>query len=131
MTTLTAVSVCHTAPPPPRSSEGGRVWVTVSVLALLISTLLVAGYLEYRGWALLVEDQHPQRVVSFAAVWGLSFLSGVFRTAGTAIVIGLAPVALLLAVPAWRPRSYRGPLALVGAGVAAVLCVVGILTAIG
>lgn len=108
-----------------------RLRAATGVLLLVGLTLLVAGYLEYLGWILLLRESDPGGVVPFQAVWGMQFLSGTLRTGGGAIAVGLAPVAVLLAVPRWRPRSALGPLALMGAGAAAFLTLIGILTSLG
>jgi hypothetical protein len=131
MTTMTALN--GTSIPADRRPAGsqGRFGFVVGVALLVTSTLLVAGYLEYLGWSILLRDSYPDGVIPFTEVWGSAFLGGMVRTGGGALAVGLLPVAVLLSVPRWRPRSHLGILALLGAGAAAFLTLIGIVTASG
>ena len=109
-------------------SSGTGVAITLSVTALVLSTFLVAGYLEYVALA--------AAGLADAGGWGTAFLTrdllaGSLRTGLTAFGIGLGPVLVLRALPGVRIRSWRGPIALFAAGVATVLCIVGLFTTLG
>lgn len=131
MTTMTALN--GTSIPTGRHPAGlqERAAFVLGAVAVVVSTLVVAGYLEYLGWVILFRDVYPEGAVPFAEVWGSAFLGGTFRTGGGALAVGLLPVAVLLSVPRWRPRSYLGVLALLGAGAALFLTFVGMVTATG
>ena len=131
MTTMSAMN--GTSIPADRRPAGseGRAGLLVGVAVLVVSTLLVAGYLEYLGWTILLRETHPGGTIPLADVWGSAFLGGMVRTGGGALAVGLLPVAVLLSVPRWRPRSHLGILALLGAGAAAFLTLIGIVTASG
>jgi hypothetical protein len=131
MTTMTALNRTSIALARPPAGSEGRTWLVAGVVTLVVSTLLVAGYLEYLGWTLVLQGDYPDGVVPFGEVWGSAFLGGAFRTGGGALVVGLLPVAVLLSVPRWRPRSHLGLLALLGAGATIFLTLVGIVTASG
>lgn len=127
MTTLTAVDGYQPHRSAPAPSTEGRVWVVVSVLALVVSTLLVAGYLEYLGAATLLRNGQGQ---AFTGLWEWAFIRGVLRSGSLAFGAGLVPVMVVVSLPGARIRSVRGPLALLGAGVATMLCLMGILVAL-
>lgn len=131
MTTMTALN--GTSIPTGRRPAGsqGRATFMVGGVVLVAFTLLVAGYLEYLGWSILLREAYPDGGIPFAEVWGSAFLSGTFRTGAGALGVGLLPVAVLLSVPRWRPRSQLGILALLGAGAAAFLTLIGLVTASG
>jgi len=122
MTTMTAVNGYHTAPSASDPSTGSRAWVVLSVLAMVVSTLLVAGYLEYLGAAPLLQEGP-----GLAGIWEWGFLRGVLRSGGLAFGVGVVPVLVVISLPGARIHSMRGPLALLGAGVATMLCLMGIL----
>jgi len=102
--------------------------ITLSVTALVLSTFLVAGYLEYVAMAAAgVMDGSG----GLTALLTRDLLAGSLRTGLTAFGVGLGPVLVLRALPGFRIRSWRGPVALFAAGVATVLCIVGLFTTLG
>lgn len=134
MTTLTAVDDRYPSrgtPGPvgtPTNPSGTGAGIALAVAALVLSTLLVAGYLEY---AALAAAGSLDSGLGLSDLLTREFLAGAGHTGLTAFGVGLGPVLALRAVPGFRIRSWRGPLALFAAGVATVLCVVGLLTMLG
>ena len=131
MTTLTAVNDQYSSRGAAGAANvdggpsGAALWITVSVTALVVSTLLVAGYLEYVALAAAgpIDLQG-----GLPGLLTRDFQAGVLGTGLTAFGVGLGPVLALKALPGIRVRSWRGPLALFAAGVSTVLCILGLLT---
>lgn len=125
MTTLTAVDDRYTSPGAARGTSSSGLWVTLSMVILVVSTFLVAGYFEHLAMASVAPGDAnggPSGLLT------AEFVGGVLRTGMTAFGVGLGPVLVLRALPGIRVRSHRGPLALFAAGVATVLCIMGLLT---
>ena len=109
-------------------SLGTGVGIALSVSALVLSTFLVAGYLEYIA---LTAAGVVDGSGGVTALLTRDLLAGALRTGLTAFGVGLGPVLVLRALPGFRIRSWRGPVALFAAGVATVLCIVGLFTTLG
>lgn len=130
MTTLTAVDDRYSShgagsAGTPHGSSGAGLHITLSMTALVLSTLLVAGYLEYIA---LTAGGLAEFQGGLPALLTRDFFVGVLRTGLTAFGVGLGPVLVLRALPGVQVRSWRGPLALFAAGVTTVLCILGLLT---